>query len=205
MKIWSALALILATFPAMAQNFPSEVWHEGKVVLIDKETHKGLVKYDLETDIVQVNIDNTIQAFSSKKILYFEIFDESVDSYRQFYALPYTVSPGYKTPILFEVLHEGTPLSLLAREDITTESIPQYSYYYGRNNYYSRYKLIYEYYFFDEKGSIRRYNLKKKSLLHLMQRKSAEVRKFINDNNLRVDRRRDLERITTYYNSLWDT
>ena len=37
-----------------------------------------------------------------------------------------------------------------------------------------------------------------------MQRKSAEVRKFINDNNLKVDRRRDLERITSYYNSLWD-
>ena len=92
-------------------------------MLIDKEVHKGLVKYDLETDMVQLNEDNTIQAYSSKKVLYFEIFDKSVDSYRQFYALPYTVSPGYKTPILFEVLHEGTPLSLLARENITTETV----------------------------------------------------------------------------------
>lgn len=199
------MMMVLATLQAGAQNFPSEVWHEGKVVLIDKQVHKGQVKYDLETDMVQLNTDNTIRAFSSKKILYFEIFDESVDSYRQFYALPYTVSQGYETPILFEVLHEGRPLSLLAREEIATESIPQYSYYYGRNNYYSRYKLVYEFYFFNEKDGIRRYNLKKKNLLQLMQRKSAEVRKFINDNNLKVDRRRDLERITSYYNSLWDT
>jgi hypothetical protein len=195
----------MLTVQINAQRFPSEVWHEGKIVLINKETHKGLVKYDLETDMVQLNEDNTIQAYSSKKILYFEIFDKSLDSYRQFYALPYTVSPGYKTPILFEVLHEGTPLSLLAREDITTETVPQYSYYYGRSNYYSRHKLIYEFYFFNEKTGIRRYNMKKKNLLQLMQRKSSEIRKFINDNNLRVDRRRDLERITAYYNSLWDT
>ena len=199
------LVLTVLSIQVGAQSFPSEVWHEGKVVLINKNTHKGLVKYDLETDIVQVNEDNTIQAFSSKKILYFEIFDKSVDTYRQFYALPYTVSPGYKTPILFEVLHEGSPLSLLARENVTTETVPQYSYYYGRSNYYSRYKLIYEFYFFSEKAGIRRYNMKKKNLLQVMQRKSSEIRKFINENNLRVDRRRDLERITSYYNSLWDS
>ncbi|GJM28828.1 MAG: hypothetical protein DHS20C17_14630 [Cyclobacteriaceae bacterium] len=205
MRIPVLSILLLITLQTAAQNFPSEAWHEGKVVLVDEETHKGLVKYDLETDIVQVNNNNTIQTFSSKKILYFEIFDQSVDSYRQFYALPYTVSPGYKTPILFEVLHEGRPLSLLARESITTETIPQYSYYYGRSNYYSRNKLIYEFYFFNEKTGIRRYNMKKSTLLKIMERKSPEVKKFINQNNLRVDRRRDLERITSYYNSLWDT
>jgi hypothetical protein len=205
MKIFCSLVLVFFALKSTAQSFPSELWHEGKVVLIDKETYKGMVKYDLETDIVQVNNNKTILTFSSKKILYFEIFDQSVDSYRQFYALPYTVSHGYETPILFEVLHEGRPLSLLAREVITTETIPQYSYYYGRSNYYSRNKLIYEFYFFNEKSGIRRYSMKKKDLLKMMQKKSSEVKKFISENNLRVDRRRDLERITAYYNSLWDT
>lgn len=205
MRNYCLLAMVFFALPSAAQTFPSEVWHEGKVVLIDQQEHQGMVKYDLETDIVQVNDEKTIRTFSSKKILYFEIFDQSVDSYRQFYALPYAVSPGYETPILFEVLHEGRPLSLLAREAITTETIPQYSYYYGRSNYYSRYKLVYEFYFFNEKQGIRRYQMKKKELLRLMDRKSSEVRKFINDHNLRVDRRRDLERITSYYNSLWDT
>jgi len=198
MRLSLLLVLAVLSLKVWSQSFPSETWHEGKVVLIDKETYKGMVKYDLETDIVQVNSNNTIQTFSSKKILYFEIFDKSVDSYRQFYALPYTVSQGYETPILFEVLHEGRPLSLLAREEITTETIPQYSYYYGRSNYFSRYKLIYEFYFFDEKSGIRRYNMKKSTLLRIMQRKSSEIKKFIGENNLRVDRRRDLERITSY-------
>jgi len=197
MRLCSITTLILLlTVPLVAQNFPSEVWHEGKVVLINNETHKGLVKYDLETDIIQVNMDNTIQAFSSKKVLYFEIFDEATESFRQFYALPYTVSPGYKTPILFEVLHEGEPLTLLARENIATETLPQYNYYYGRNNYYSRYKLVYEYYFLNNKGSIDKYTMKRADLMHIMRKKSPEVRKFIKENNLRIDRRRDL------YNSL---
>ena len=199
------LFLIILAHQVSAQTFPSEIWHEGRVVLIDNQEFKGSVKYDLETDIVQLNDDKTIRTFSSKKLLYFEIFDESVDTYRQFYALPYAVSQGYETPILFEVLHEGRPLSLLAREAVTTETVPQYSYYYGRSNYFSRYKLSYEIYFFNEKTGISRYQMKKRELLDLMGRKSSEVRKFINDNNLRVDRRRDLERITAYYNSLWDT
>jgi len=80
MKIWGSLVMVLLTLQATAQNFPSEVWHNGKVVLITKETHKGKVKYDLETDIVQVNVDNIVLTFSSKKILYFEIFDESTST-----------------------------------------------------------------------------------------------------------------------------
>jgi hypothetical protein len=202
MRLFYTTLTLILTLPLYAQNFPSEIWHEGKVVLINNETHKGMVKYDLETDIIQVNQDNTIQTFSSKKVLYFEIFDEATESFRQFYALPYTVSPGYKTPILFEVLHEGEPLSLLARENISTETIPQYNYYYGRNNYYSRYKLVYEYYFLHNKGTIDRYTMKKADLMHIMRKKSPEIRKFIKENNLRVDRRRDLERITAFYNSL---
>ena len=197
--------LMLATLFTSAQDFPSELWYEGKVVLMNQEVLRGQVKYDLETDMIQLNTDSTLQAFSSKKILYFEIYDEASESFRQFYALPYYVSPGYKTPILFEVLHEGLPLTLLARENITTETVPTYNYYYGRNNYYSRYKLIYQFYFMNEKGSIDRYTMKKNDWMHIMRKKSSEVRKFIKDNNLRVDRRRDLERITAFYNSLLES
>lgn len=205
MKTLLLAFMCTVALPLGAQNFPSEVWYQGKVVLIDQETHRGRVKYDLETDIVQVNANNTIQTFSSKKILYFEIFDEAAESFRQFYALPYNVSPGYKTPILFEVLHEGAPLTLLARETIATETVPQYNYYYGRNNYYSRYKLIYEYYFMNDKGEIDRYNLKKSELIRIMKKKASEIKKFIKENHLRVDRRRDLERITAFYNSLLES
>ena len=188
---------------SIAQDFPSEVWHEGKVVLTNDETHKGLIKYNLEGDLIQVNVDNTLQAYSSKKILYFEIFDEALESRRRFYSLPYRVSEDYETPILFEVLYEGGSLTLLAREMIATESVAPYNSYYGRSTYYyTRNKLVYQYYFLKEDGRITWYSNKKRDLVKIMQNRSAQIKKFISDNNLNVDRRRDLERITAYYNTL---
>jgi hypothetical protein len=180
--------------------FPSQIWHEGKIVLLDGETIKGNVKYDLENDIIQIDNHNRVQTFSSRKILNFEIFDEGFNSYRLFYALPYKVKPNYETPILFEILHEGS-LSLLCREFIVQETMPQYGYY-PRFGGMMRMRLSYEYYFLKENGTIDRYLPKKRDLLHVMRNKSSEVRSFIKKNRLRYDRRDDLAKITAYYNSL---
>ncbi|MGI9542121.1 MAG: hypothetical protein ACR2MX_02615 [Cyclobacteriaceae bacterium] len=195
--------ILSGAWQAVAQQFPSEIWHEGKVVLTNDQTYKGLIKYNLEGDLIQLNSNNTLQAYSSKKILYFEIFDEAVESYRQFYSLPYQVSEDYETPILFEVLYEGSSLTLLAREMIATESVAPYNSYYGRSSYYyTRNKLVYQYYFLDEKGQITWYSNKKRDLVRIMGKQSDEIKKFIGSHNLNVDRRRDLERITAYYNTL---
>ena len=91
----------------MAQDFPHEIWHEGKIVLNSKDTIYGDVKYDLQNDLIQININKTIQTYSAHKILFFEIFDATGDYFRQLYSLPYQVKPNYKVPILFELLYEG--------------------------------------------------------------------------------------------------
>ncbi len=192
--------MVFSTLTIKAQVFPSQIWHEGKIVLLDGETIKGNVKYDLENDIIQIDNHNRVQTFSSRKILNFEIFDEGFNSYRLFYALPYKVKPNYETPILFEILHEGS-LSLLCREFIVQETMPQYGYY-PRFGGMMRMRLSYEYYFLKENGTIDRYLPKKRDLLHVMRNKSSEVRSFIKKNRLRYDRRDDLAKITAYYNSL---
>lgn len=120
--------LIQISFSAISQDFPSERWHKGKLVLLSEDTIVGKIKYDLQNDLLQVNVRNVLQTYSSRKILYFEIFDETIESYRHFYALPYNVQANYKVPLLFEVLYEGK-LSLLCREEIVTESVPQYNSY----------------------------------------------------------------------------
>jgi hypothetical protein len=194
------ITLVFSTLSIKAQVFPSQIWHEGKIVLLDGETIQGNVKYNLENDIIQIDNHNRVQTFSSRKILNFEIFDEGFNSYRLFYALPYKVKPNYETPILFEILHEGS-LSLLCREFIVQETMPQYGYY-PRFGGMMRMRLSYEYYFLKENGTIDRYLPKKRDLLHVMRNKSSEVRSFIKKNRLRYDRRDDLAKITAYYNSL---
>lgn len=207
--IFLTIFLFVPVFFATAQEFPSEVWHKGSLVTLAGDTIKGKIKYDLQNDAVQITTMSIMQTYSARKIHYFEIFDETIDSYRHFYALPYKVQANYEVPLLFEVLYEGQ-LSLLCREEIVTESVPSYnsypySYYGGTPYNQSRARLKYQYYFVDQRSGIQNYNLKKSELYKFFKKHQQEVKKYIKKNNLKHDRMRDLVRVTAYYNALLDS
>lgn len=196
----SIMSLFLS-FSAVAQQFPSDLWHEGKIILLEGDTLKGNIKYDLQQDLVQYGVaDQRTTAFSARKVLFFEIFDTSVRKYRQFFALPFTTTSGYRAPVFFELLEEGK-MTLLSRESVEyrTYSSP---YYMGS---YSRLVLVYKYYFLDEKGNISEFTGNKNDLLDLMNKKSEEVEKYIKANKLRYDDKYDFAKIVAYYNSLFGT
>jgi len=183
---------------AKAQNWPSQVWHEGKIVLLEGDTLRGLVKYDLQQDLIQYNLkDKRTEAFSARKVLFFEIFDTSVHRYRQFFALPYSTPTGYRSPVFFELLEEGK-LTLLSREAIEYRTYTS-PYYIGS---YSRQILVNTYFFLDEKGAITEFKGNKNDLLELMGRKSKDVEKYIKENRLKYDEKYDFARIIAYYNSI---
>lgn len=200
-KIFLLPFLLLINFVSQAQDFPFDYWHEGRVVLISGDTLSGMIKYNIDGDAIQVETNKVIQAYSSQKILFFEIYDELFGSYRQFYSLPYNVKIDYKIPILFEVLYEG-PMTLLAREYIVEETVPQYGYYYRGGNYGTRTRLAFDFYFLNTKGKIEKFSLKKNDLYHILDKKSSEIKRYIKKNRLRHDKREDLVRIVAYYNSL---
>jgi hypothetical protein len=194
------IVLFLATFTSRinAQNWPSEIWHEGRIVLVAGDTLRGLVKYDLQQDLIQYNLsDKRTEAFSARKVLFFEIFDNSVRKYRQFFALPYTTPTGYKAPIFFELLVEGK-LTLLSREavEFRTYNSP---YYIGS---YSRQVLVNTYFFLGEKGDITEFTGNKNDLLDLMGKRSKDVERYMKTNRLRYEDKYDLARIIAYYNSI---
>lgn len=180
--------------------FPSEIWHEGWLVTSDRDTLKGYLKYDMEADAVQVKNGEVVKTYSSRGLIFFEIFDESVDNYRQFYSLPFQVNYDYKVPILFEVLYEG-PLTLLVRESIVEETVPQMQTM-AMGTFNTRMRLSYTYYFLDKKGNITQYTGKRNDLFSIMGNKSGKVKGFMKDNRLKPDRMRDLVRITAFYNSI---
>lgn len=154
----------------------------------------------METNIVSMLIGTKIRTFSSHKIYYFEINDEILNTFRQFYSVPSKVNYDYKIPILFELLYEG-PLSLLTRESIVQQTQASNSPYWGGTNY-QRTIVQYSFYFLDTKGEITYYNGKKKELLLIMRKKQTDVKKFMKDNKLDSDDVRDLIRITAFYNSI---
>lgn len=192
-----AFQLILFS-QSWAQNWPSELWHDGKIVLTNGDTLRGLVKYDLEQDLVQYTLqDKRTEAFSARKILLFEIFDETVRQYRQFYALPFTTTTGYRAPVFFELLADGK-LTLLSRESLEYRTYNS-PYYLGG---YSRQMLVYKYFFLDEKGNINEFIGNKTDLLNLMGRKSDDVEKYMKEHRLNIDDKYEFARIVAYYNSI---
>jgi len=137
--------LLTTSLCVSAQIFSSEVFHEGFMVTTDRDTIAGDLKYDLDANILTVVHKGKTKSFSSHKVFYFEIFDQILNNYRQFYSIPYTVNIDYKIPVFFELVYEGK-LSLMAREHIVSQTVNSSSAYWGGGNT-TRLVIKYSYYF----------------------------------------------------------
>ncbi|MBV6646709.1 MAG: hypothetical protein KI790_14730 [Cyclobacteriaceae bacterium] len=199
MKHYLLVFFVLSTIGLQAQ-FSSDFWHDGLLVTSEKDTLRGQVKYNMETNVVQVLQNKKLSTYSSFKIFYFEFYDKVINNYRQFYTLPYNLKSDYKTPVIFELLYEG-PLSLLSRESIVQETVSTNSPYWNGGNL-TQTTLDYAYFFLDKKGNMEYFNGRKAVLLSILSDKDRQVRDFIKKNRLRVDNTRDLVRITAFYNSI---
>ena len=199
MKLRLLFLLTVCFGYARAQEWPFELWHEGRIVLLEGDTLKGLVKYDLQQDLVQYNApDKKIEAYTARKVLFFEIFDVTVRKYRQFFALPYSTTSGYRTPIFFELLSEGE-ITLLARELLENRTFSS-PYYIGS---YTRVVLVNMYYFLSDTGVIEEFSGKRNDLLNKMGKRAEKVEAYVKENKLKYDEKYDLARIISYYNSLF--
>lgn len=193
-----AVLLLAIPFSADAQKWAFELWHEGKIVTIEGDTLKGNVKYDLRQDFVQLSRDNqTFEALSARKVLFFEIYDRTVGKYRRFFALPYSFEGTYEAPYFFELLEEGK-LTLLAREQLEYRNTPVG--YYGAS--YSRLVMIHNFFILNEKGEITLFRGRKQDLMQLMGKYADPVDKYIRKNRLSYEEKYDFARIIAYYNSL---
>lgn len=187
-------------FGLNAQQFSSQVFHDGYLVTNAKDSLKGKLKYDLETNNVTLVHSGKTYSFSSQKIFYFEILDEILNNYRQFYSVPYHINFDYKVPVFFEVLYEGK-LSLLRRERIVARSANNTSAYWGGGNM-MRNTVEYTFFFLDSEGNIARYTGKRKELYRYLSDKEIDLKQFMKKNKLNTDRTSDLVRIVAFYNSI---
>jgi hypothetical protein len=196
----SVLLTILLTFvlySGFSQTFPSELWHDGKLFLVNEEEYSGKLKYDLINGIVQAEVGEKILTFSAKSIFHFEIYDVTSESYREFYVLPYGLLSSYKTPVIFEVLIEGN-ITLLSREYVAIENI-QNPYSLGS---YTKEVLVYNYFFLQKNGDITEYTKKKKDLYNTLSKRQKQVIDYMKANRLHHDKRNDLVRVIAFYNAL---
>lgn len=197
----TGLVLLVYSLSFGQQNWPSELWHDGKIVLVDGDTLKGMVKYDFQQNLVQFTENNRqAEIYTARKVLFFEIFDETVHKYRKFFVLPYSNPSNYKAPVFFELLEEGK-MTLLSRELLEYKTYNN-SFYGGS---YSRMVQTYYYYLLKEDGTIEDFRGKTNDLLDLMGNKGKAVEKYIRENRLDLDDKYDVAKAVAYYNALAGT
>lgn len=198
-KGFIAVGFILFVGTVHAQKWAFELWHDGKIVLESGDTLKGLVKYDMAQDLVQYNNrSGSVEVYTARKVLFVEIFDTTINQYRQFFSLPFSATGNYRAPVFFELLSEGR-LTLLTRENLEYRTYNS-PYYFGS---YTRLVLIYKFYILQEKGVITEFIGKKVDLFNLMGKRSSEVEDYMKVNKLKIEDRDDFAKIVTYYNSLF--
>jgi len=191
------LLFVLWSARVNGQTFPFDLWHDGKMVLETGDTIKGSMKYDLQ-DMLQIKHNNRLESFTARKVVFFEIFDQTFRRYRHFYSLPYSPSGGYKTPIFFEVLTEGK-ITVLAREKVEYRTYSSPFFYYG--GYSSRLVLVNTYFLLKENGTIELFSGKRNDWYDLMANRQNEIHDYIKENQLDLDRKYDIKRVIDYYNS----
>jgi hypothetical protein len=198
------LLLFVSASPLPAQiyqtqeKFAFEFWHEGKVVLDGGDTLRGKLQYNMQTELVQLQTNQKLETLTPRKVVFFEIFDQTVNRYRQFYSLPFALTGQYKAPVFFELLTEGK-LTLLSREKLEYRTYSSF-YFYGGT--YTRLVLTNLYYLLKENGTIQEFNGKRNDFYELMGSKKDEVEKYVKANRLDFANKYNVVRIIEYYNSL---
>lgn len=193
---------ILLFTPVDAQrNAWRDNWYRGTLVLTTGDTLSGDIHFELDNDLVQISLSETVKTYSARQIWSYQIYDPNLMADRQFYALEYQVEPNYKVPVLFELLAVGE-VNLLAREKLVTENVPQYDYWGNSRYYYTRNRLSHDFYFGFPNGKIRKYGGTKRDFYYLIKDNTGEMKKFIRENRLRYNDMYDLIQMINYYNSL---
>tara|TARA_B110000046_G_scaffold111774_1_gene118980 strand:+ start:2084 stop:2680 length:597 start_codon:yes stop_codon:yes gene_type:complete len=198
MRIIFGIIFLLYSTWSLAQ-ISSDEWHKGIVVTTDQDTISGEIKYDFTSNMVTLVKNESVIAFSSHKLIYFEIYDKTYKSYREFYTIPYKNASNYVTPVLFELQYEGV-LSLLSRESIVMET-SNLGYGYGVP-IVSQPSVRYDFFFLTKTGKLTQFSGSKKDLLRILAKKKNELQTFIKSNRLKTDDLRDLVRIIAFYNSI---
>ncbi len=187
-------------------GFPSEGWHKGTVFLNDGKELSGIIKYDLESDLIHLKLNEQKQILAANQFARFSIFQRDIKKQREFISIPFVNKTGYKRPKLFEAIHySGRGIALLGREflhissGVRRDQPARMKFRWGRPQIES---VKYEFYLLREKNEVVLLRGGRKSIANAFGQYQEELKKFIKKNRLETDLLEDIVRLVEYYNSL---
>jgi hypothetical protein len=178
-------------------------WHKGTAYISTGDTIDGNLKFDLQQEILQIEVAGLMKTLTVRKITGFKFFDTQLQRERYYYTLPFAKVQNYETPTFFEAILQGSPITLLCREMWVTQTYTNnnpYSYGYGYPQTYTT--LQNNFYFLNKSGKIRSFDGTKKGLLELLQDRESEIKEYIKKNNVNFNSKQDMSDLMMYYNAL---
>jgi hypothetical protein len=180
-----------------------EDWNPGYLVTLDEDSLYGPISLLYQNDLVQINDENRVKTFGANQVSMVYIRDrQNSENERYIYPFPYHPYSDFKPQRFFEMLFSGLHLSLLCREILVTETVPQYDNFTFRTYFSTRTRLQKEFYFMFPGKKVRLISNSKKDLLIQLSDKKTELKKFLSEKNLSPDNMEDLTKIVVEYNRL---
>ncbi len=211
MRYLFILSFSLLVISASAQRFPSEFWYPGEATLTSEEKVSGKIKYDLEIESIQIIVNDKVETYSANQLLYFSIKPENRPD-RVFYSLPFRNETGYVRPQFFELVQHGNT-TLLAREYVETriQGSNARMVRTSRLNPFldpmapgmtTRAFLAYRVFIAKPSGKIIELGNSKKEVVSAFGDNQSDLKKYIKQEKLNMERLSDLAMLVTYYNRL---
>lgn len=209
-RVLIVLLLAVIAYQVNGQSFPQNNWYAGGVSLSTGEEKQGTIKYDLETNTIQLQWNNKIETYHASQFITFSIYLESEDLNRTFYVLPFANAAGYKRPTIFELIMEGE-ISLLAREYIGTRNDSVNNGFIGSrwgafNNpfptTFTTQYLAFRLYLVDKKGNVTSLSNNRKDVIAAFGDHQKELKRYIKEQKIKVDQVADVAQLVNYFNDL---
>ncbi|MGK7393700.1 MAG: hypothetical protein ACNS62_03970 [Candidatus Cyclobacteriaceae bacterium M3_2C_046] len=83
-------------------------WELGKVILVNGEQLSGRLNYDFKSEVVKLESDGRIRAFSPVKVSHFIFFDKQYQMLRKFYAVASQNKFNYDILEFYELIYQGS-------------------------------------------------------------------------------------------------
>jgi hypothetical protein len=180
-----------------------EDWNPGYLVTIDDDTLYGPLSLLYQTDLVQINDENRLKTYGANQIRVVFIRDKNNNSNERYiYPFPYHPYSDFKPQRFFEMLFSGIHLSLLCREILVTETVPQYDNFTFRTYFSTRTRLQKEFYLMFPGKNVRLAGNSRKSIFMQLSDKKNEIKKFMTEKNLSPEIQEDLNKIVVEYNRM---
>ena len=189
--------LLTGAFAVNAQGYAETVWKKGWVVKKNRDTLRGEIKYSLKNSSVQIKINRIIKTYTPRSVVSFLFIDPLRHYRRQFFSIPFARRRGssYKVPSFFELIYNGKPVTLLAR---------QISMIVRANRRRGGHGWVEQdiFYLLDQKGRIKEIKQNKRNILRALGSQERALKDFIKLNRVNVSTREGLVKIVDYYNSI---